>query len=215
MCDYPNFTTDEAIVFIIDDQRSVREALVELFASAEMKALAFESASSFLGREAFDGDGCIFLDLNLPDINGLELQRRLAEAGNKLPVIFMTGSRDILSSVAAMKAGAMDLLLKPFSDSAVIAAAHEAMEKAARLRTRDTVRSKVAVCMKALTPRQKEVFDYVVQGLMNKQIAHEMNISETMVKVHRGRMMKKMRSNSVADLVRKSILFEQRPEYHS
>lgn len=196
-------TKDEPVVCIVDDEGPVRASLVDLFESVAMKAIAFESASDFLERCDMGQAGCILLDVRMPGISGLDFQDQLAAAGNTMPIIFMSGHGSIPLTVKAMKAGATDFLIKPFAGSAVIAAVGEAIRRDAENRKEAAIRAQVQSCEARLTPREREVLHYVAAGLMNKQIAHEMQISEIMVKLHRGRMMKKMQAGSLAELVRK------------
>lgn len=210
MLDNSKWTAGEPVVCIIDDEEPIRDSLLELFDAASLHAIAYENASDFLNRGKLERAGCILLDVNLPDVNGLEFQPQLAAAGSTMPVIFMSGSGDVLTGVKAMKAGATDFLLKPFAASTVLDAAKEALRRDALERQELSLRLKVADCANSLTPREREVLEYVVQGMMNKQIAYEMNISEVMVKIHRGRVVRKMEAKSIPDLVRKHILIQKK-----
>ena len=191
------------IVCIIDDEISVRKSLMDLFESVEMEAAAYEGPRDFLRRADMDRAGCILLDVLMPEVNGLDFQIELANAGNLKPIVFMSGYGTVPMTVQAIKAGASDFLLKPFTDTIVISAASNAIDRDARNRERKGVRLAALAAAATLTPREKEVMTHVTQGLMNKQIAYEMQISEIMVKLHRGRMMKKMKVRSIADLVRR------------
>lgn len=189
-------------IHIIDDDTDLRTSLVDFFESAGMQAAGFESAGAFLEHADLSQPGCILLDIRMPGMTGLELQTKLIGLGYPLPIIFMTGNASVASSVSAMKAGALDYLVKPFSPESLMQATKQALERNAELRARDAASLQVKTLVERLTPREREVFGYVSKGLMNKQIAHEMKISEIMVKLHRGRMMKKLDARSVADVVR-------------
>ncbi|WP_324185594.1 response regulator transcription factor [Endobacterium cereale] len=188
-------------VYIIDDERNLREALLNFFESIHIDAVGFGSAEEFLQAEPGSA-GCILLDNHMPGMTGLELQTELRNRGNPMPIIFATGNASVALSVSALKAGAFDFLLKPFAAHAVVEAVERAMEfdKRERAKRRQTDSIRQRFCR--LTPRESEVWEYVSRGLMNKQIAFEMSISEIMVKLHRGRMMKKMDAKSVVDIVR-------------
>lgn len=197
---------DAPTVCIVDDEPHVRESLVDLFESVEMKAVAFESAVDFLERWDITQAGCILLDVQMPVLTGLDLQEKLLLAGSTMPIIFMTGQNDVPVSVRALKAGAADFLIKPFKTTALVSAADAAIKKDAELRRVVSSRREALACLSSLTPREREVLGLVCEGLMNKQIAFALGISEIMVKMHRGRMMRKMNVRSVAELVRKHDL---------
>lgn len=193
----------EPVIYVVDDDEAVRNALVELFLSMKMNSQSFESPSDFLARADTTRAGCIVLDVRMPGLNGLDFQNHLDGSGSKMPIIFMTGYGDIPMTVRAMKAGATDFITKPFSDSIML----DAVENAIRL---DGERRRVAAVVDevhrltgTLTPREREVMRAVAKGLMNKQIAFELGITEMTVKLHRMSVMKKMEARSVADLVRK------------
>ncbi|UOM36613.1 response regulator transcription factor [Acuticoccus sp. I52.16.1] len=191
----------EHVVYVVDDDSRIREALDELFASHGMRAIAFASAGAYVAAEKPDLPACLILDVELPDINGLELQRRIA-AGEHPPVVFITGHGDIPSSVRAIKDGAVDFLTKPFRDADLITAVETAValdrtRRAARAE-RDTLRLRY----EALTPREREVLPLVVSGLLNKQAAAELGISEVTLQIHRRNVMSKLAAASLADLVR-------------
>jgi FixJ family two-component response regulator len=189
------------VVYIVDDDVSMRESLVDLFRSVSMEAVAFADTASFLAA-ARPGAGCILLDVRLPDLNGLELQAHLNAKGNKMPIIFMTGYGDIPMSVKAIKAGASDFLTKPFGEQELLDAVNVALERDAEIRKGDTALEAAATLYETLTAREQEVMQLVVRGLMNKQIAFELGITEVTVKLHRGNVMRKMDVRSLADLVR-------------
>lgn len=189
------------VVYIVDDDLSMRESLVDLFHSLSIDAVAFENTEPFLAA-ARPGAGCILLDVRLPDLDGLALQAHLNAKGNKMPIIFMTGYGDIPMSVKAIKAGASDFLTKPFDQAALIEAVNVALARDDEIRQGDTVIDAAAALYQTLTPREQEVMQLVVRGLMNKQIAFELGITEVTVKLHRGNVMRKMDVRSLADLVR-------------
>lgn len=189
------------VVYIVDDDTSMQESLVDLFRSMSIEAVAFGNTAAFLDA-ARPGAGCILLDVRLPDLNGLELQEHLNAKGNKMPIIFMTGYGDIPMTVKAMKAGASDFLTKPFGEEELLAAVEVAFARSVEIRKGDTATEAATSLYESLTPREQEVMQLVVQGLMNKQIAFQLGISEVTVKLHRGNVMRKMDVRSLADLVR-------------
>ncbi|AYM65550.1 response regulator transcription factor [Agrobacterium fabrum] len=209
----PRKTTKEPpspVVFIVDDDVSMREALTDLFRSMKFDAEAFDSAAAFLEKANLNRHGCLLLDVRLPGINGLDFQMQLERVGNRMPIIFMTGFGDIPMSVRAMKAGAVDFLTKPFKEQDILDAVAAAMERDASRRRESAQNEAVTSLAGQLTPREREVMGAVVRGLMNKQIAYELGISEVTVKLHRGNVMRKMEARSVADLVRKAELIGER-----
>jgi FixJ family two-component response regulator len=189
-------------VFIIDDDASVLKSLSRLIVSMGYGTETFGSAEEFLARERYDGVGCIILDVQMPGLSGMELQDELEKAQYTMPIIFVSGHGDIPMSVRAMKKGAVDFLPKPFDDDQLLDALTRAIEKdrdakAHREETRDVLKH-----IDQLTPREREVFPYVISGMLNKQIAFKLDIAEKTVKVHRGRIMEKLGARSVAELVR-------------
>ncbi|MBX4871462.1 response regulator transcription factor [Rhizobium bangladeshense] len=192
------------VVFIVDDDVSMREALTDLFRSMKFDIEAFENTATFLEKADLSRPGCILLDVRLPGVSGLDFQVQLESIGSKMPVVFMTGFGDIPMSVRAMKAGAVDFLTKPFKEQDILDAVSTAMERDAQRRRQIAQSAAVVSLAETLTPREREVMDAVVRGLMNKQIAFELGISEVTVKLHRGNVMRKMEVRSVADLVRKA-----------
>ena len=189
-------------VFVVDDEAPLRRALSRLLRSVGLAVAAFASPEEFLAQYDPHTPGCLVLDLDLPSLNGLELQRILARKGSVLPIIFLTGHGDIPKSVQAMKGGAIDFLTKPVNDEDLLAAVREAIEKHCALWRRQTDLSEIRVRLATLTPREQEVLEYVVSGKLNKQIASDLDITESTVKVHRARVMAKMKVQSVAELVR-------------
>jgi FixJ family two-component response regulator len=196
-------TTDStAVVYVVDDDISVRESLDLLIRTAGWQPETYASAQAFLARTPLPGPGCLVLDVSLPDLTGLDLQQRLGADCGDLPIIFITGHGDIPMTVRAMKAGAVEFLTKPFDDEMLLGAVAGAIERS-RAALQDqmelqALRSRYAT----LTPRERDVMALVVSGLLNKQIAGELHISEITVKAHRGQVMRKMSAPSLADLVR-------------
>jgi FixJ family two-component response regulator len=196
-------TAPDKIVFIVDDDERICEALSELLASYDIPSLVFRSAGAYIAAEKPDAIACLVLDVELPDINGLDLQSAILQ-GDHPPIVFITGYGDIPSSVRAIKHGAVDFLTKPFSDEAVMSAIRASF---AQDRTRRVDRSELAVLKQryqSLTPRERDVLPLVVGGLMNKQAAAELGISEVTLQIHRRNVMQKMAAASLADLVRAS-----------
>jgi len=196
------------LVLIVDDDEAIREALTDLLRSVGIEARSFGSTKELLDAPT-DRPGCLILDVRLPGLSGLDLQAQLTRSGNTRPIIFMTGHGDIPMSVRAMKAGAMDFLTKPFRDQDMLDAVAAAIDKDMAQRRDAAAAKEVAALAATLTPRETEVMAAVVKGLMNKQIAGLLGISEITVKLHRGNVMRKMAVRSVADLVRKAELLER------
>jgi FixJ family two-component response regulator len=189
------------IIFVVDDDISVRESLELLITNQGWQAVLFESAQEFLARKPTVVPGCLILDVNLPDLNGLDLQRQISEASSALPVIFVTGYGDIPMSVRAMKAGAVEFLTKPFEDSAMIDAIQSAILESRATLERETQIGALRERFSSLSKREREVMTLVVKGLMNKQVGGELDISEITVKAHRGRVMQKMQAHTFVELV--------------
>ena len=192
----------DAVIAIVDDDPSVREGLSSLIRSAGLLAETFESAQKFLDRPGAEAPSCLVLDLQLPGLSGLDLQKRMAEIGLETPIVFLTGHGNIPASVQAMKAGAVEFLTKPFDEQDLLHAIQEAVERDRQNRQQHAEIHELQDLYESLTAREQEVMQQVVSGLLNKQIAAELNIAEYTVKIHRGRVMRKMRADSLADLVR-------------
>jgi FixJ family two-component response regulator len=191
---------DSAIVFVVDDDMSVRESLESLIRNAGWLAELFASGQEFLARPRLTVPCCLLLDVSLPGLSGLELQRQIAQR-TEMPIIFITGHGDVPMTVQAMKAGAIEFLTKPLRRDALLNAIRGALEKSRAALRVDAEMQAIKNCYQLLTPREREVMGLVVTGLLNKQIAGELDISETTVKKHRGQVMRKMKSDSVAELV--------------
>jgi FixJ family two-component response regulator len=195
-------STEEPIVYVVDDDASVRDGLRNLFRSVGLRVEVFGSASEFLQSKLPDVASCLILDIRLPRLSGLDFQADLAKAGIHVPVIFMTGHGDIPMTVRAMKAGAIDFLTKPFRDQDMLDAVTTAIERDRKRRHKEKSLSDVQALFATLTPRERQVMTLVATGLMNKQIAAEIGVAEITVKIHRGHIMRKMAAKSLADLVR-------------
>ena len=189
-------------VFVVDDETPVRRALSRLLRAAGFAVAGFASPKEFLREYDPNTPSCLVLDLMMPDFNGLELQRTLASKGCVLPIIFLTGQGDVPKSVQAMKGGAIDFLTKPVNDEDLLAAVRAAIERDDVSRREQTELSEIRARLATLTPREREVLEHVVTGQLNKQIAADLGIAEKTIKVHRARVMAKMKVQSVAELVR-------------
>ena len=193
--------THDHIVYIVDDDARIREALGELLASHGIRAVSFGSARGYVGAAKPDVPACLILDVELPDINGLDLQREIAQDDHP-PIVFITGHGDIPSSVRAIKRGAVDFLTKPFSDQDLMAAVHAAIDQDQAQRAERAELGALRQRYLELTPRERDVLPLVVSGLLNKQAAAELGISEVTLEIHRRNVMQKMAAASLADLVR-------------
>jgi len=200
-------STQDHIVFVVDDDQRIRESLCELLSALDIRAVAFGTAAAYIAHAKPDLPACLILDVELPDIKGLDLQTTLAD-GNHAPIVFVTGRGDIPASVRAMKAGAVDFLTKPFREADLLRAVHAAIAQDREARRK---RAEIAVLrqrLDSLTPREREVLPLVVSGLLNKQAAGRLGISETTLQIHRSSIMRKMETASLADLVRATAALE-------
>jgi FixJ family two-component response regulator len=198
---------DERLVFIVDDDARVCNSLTNLLGSLGMTSLAFGSANEYISYRKPDSIACLLLDIDLPDIDGLTLQQQLVGLDHP-PIIFITGNGDIPSTVQAMKAGAVDFLAKPFRQDKLVPAIEEAFVRHAKARIEQAEMRDLRMRLSRLTPREREVLPLVVSGLLNKQAAAELGISEITCQVHRGQIMRKMAAGSLADLVRMASKLE-------
>lgn len=201
---YQDQLAEEQFAFVIDDDQDIRTSITSLLQSADIKSSCFHNARDFLENGHLDAPGCIILDVHMPEMGGIAFQSRLEDLDCHTPIVFVTGHGDVPMSVTAMKAGAVDFLLKPFAGKELLGAVGRAFEIDASRRHDAAMRNAVKRKAATLTPREREVMQHVTDGLMNKQIAYKLGISEIMVKIHRGSMMRKMEAGSLADLVKKS-----------
>jgi len=202
-------TTAKPIVFVVDDDVWLRESLETLIQDEGWQPETFASAQEFLDHPPTFSPSCLVLDICLPGLNGLELQKRVAVERTDMPIIFITGHGDIPMSVGAMKAGAVEFLTKPFNDTVLLAAIRQALERSRKALSQEEERHELRDRYASLTPRERDVMTLVVSGLLNKQVAGELGISESTVKAHRGQVMQKMNANSVADLVKMTARLHQ------
>jgi RNA polymerase sigma factor (sigma-70 family) len=203
--EFPTCPLSAPIVFVVDDDIWVRESLELLVTYAGWRVETFGSAREFLARPRTKVASCLVLDVSLPDLNGLDLQQRVAVDRKDMPIIFMTGHADIATSVRAMKAGAVEFLTKPVRDDVLLSAIRDAIDRSRTALEREAEMERLRDSYASLSRREREVMMRVTAGWLNKQVAAELGISEITVKAHRGRMMRKMRADSVADLVRIAV----------
>jgi len=197
----PSRPSDQSVVLVVDDDDAVRKSLGSLFRSVGLRVEVFGSAPELLQAKLSDAASCLVLDIRLPGVSGLDFQTELAQAGIRIPIVFMTGHGDIPMTVKAMKAGAVDFLAKPFRDQDMLDAVATAIERDRKRRANDKLVSDLRALFESLSPREREVMALVASGLMNKQVAAEMKLAEITVKIHRGHIMRKMGARSLADLV--------------
>lgn len=202
---------DKQIVFVVDDDISVRESLELLISFAGWQPELFASAEEFLAHPRVPVPSCLILDISLPDLNGLELQKLVASDRGYLPIIFITGHGDIQMTVQAMKAGAVEFLTKPFNDEVLLSAIQHALERSRVALGRGEEIQALRDCYASLTSREREVMRLVVAGLLNKQVGSKLGISEITVKAHRGKVMQKMKADSLADLVKIAVRLRLAP----
>jgi FixJ family two-component response regulator len=204
-------STDQPIVFVVDDDASMRQALARLLQSVQLRVEVFASPQEFLQSERPNVPSCLVLDVRLPGLSGLDFQAELAKADVRIPIVFITGHGDIPMSVRAMKAGAVDFLAKPFRDQDLLDAVTAAIQRDQKRLEHENAMTDLRAHFSSLTPREREIMALVASGLMSKQIAAEVGLSEITVKVHRSHLMKKMGARSVADLVRMAEALEVTP----
>lgn len=200
-------TQQSETIFVVDDDFRVREALADLFASRNLHCVAFSSAAEYLRLVHPSGPSCLVLDVSLPDVNGLDLQNSIAHTDHP-PIVFISGNADVPSSVRAIKAGAIDFLTKPWRDEELLQAVRAALEQDREQRRNKAEMTELKARLAALTPRERDVLPLVVRGLLNRQAAAQLGISEVILQIHRSKIMQKMKAASLADLVRMAAKFD-------